>query len=476
LVLLFCSCTNDGSKEIELTERQQLQNKFYLANFGDEFVKRNLIVDWNDFVLNINKDSISDTKVYEFNTSFKVNSSLENGKLKLAVKYKILASKKSSEPWNFEIVKFLSSDLDPIDVVSYSSPSSFSGTLYHYNLNGENTKMIAYKKGKIVSEFLNKEKLASSITAKEPSIGGDTGGFWMFTRTQHYTDWYQTSNYSQGVYTYTHSTYNYTSSEYVWVSTGGNGNTDYHNHYDYPHGPSTATNNHPAELILDSSFVNNPCLKGVYDKLGKSAHFQSSLIEFDNDFALVGLKLSVGVDALYPKATAITYEPINSLIEIKFNINKLKTPPLDIARTFMHEMIHAEMYRKLLTLSGKKEIPWTPEFIGSIRNNGKQISEYYMRYKYNIPAGESPSEPQHELMAKFKRNIIKQSMMEFDGAQSEDVYNALAWIGLMGEGEPNPLTGLPPQPTAAWAATPQAERVKILKNYFDFINNNTPCQ
>jgi hypothetical protein len=37
--------------------------------------------------------------------------------------------------------------------------------------------MIAYKKGKVISKFVNKVKLASSITAKEPSIGGDTGGF-----------------------------------------------------------------------------------------------------------------------------------------------------------------------------------------------------------------------------------------------------------------------------------------------------------
>jgi hypothetical protein len=40
-------------------------------------LKNYLVVDWNDFILNINKDTISDTKVYEFNTSFKVNTSLE---------------------------------------------------------------------------------------------------------------------------------------------------------------------------------------------------------------------------------------------------------------------------------------------------------------------------------------------------------------------------------------------------------------
>ena len=229
-------------------------------------------------------------------------------------------------------------------------------------------------------------------------------------------------------------------------------------------------------VIVDPTFENNPCLKGVYDKLGGAPTFQNYLKEYDGDFSLIDLKLSVGVDAQYSLAGAVTYKPINSLIEIKFNPNKLNTPPLNIARTFIHEMIHAETYRKLLILSEEEEIPWSSAFIESIKNNEKEIAHYYMMYKYEIPLGGSPSEPQHEYMAQLSRKIITDVMKQFDSSQSDDVYNALAWIGLIGEGEPNPLTGLPPQPTAAWVAIPQAERVRILKIYFDFIENNTPCQ
>ncbi|TDE01365.1 hypothetical protein [Flavobacterium sandaracinum] len=230
------------------------------------------------------------------------------------------------------------------------------------------------------------------------------------------------------------------------------------------------------KVIVDKSFKDNPCLNEVYEKLGKAPTFNNYLKEYDSDFSVVDLKLSVGVDTQYSLAGAVTYKPINSLIEIKFNPNKLNTPPLNIAITFIHEMIHAETYRKLLILSGKGEIPWSSDFIESIKNNEEKIAHYYMMYRYEIPLGESPSEPQHEYMAQLSRNIITDVMKQFDSSQSEDVYNALAWIGLMGEGEPNPLTGLPPQPTAAWAAIPQVERVKILKIYFDFIENNTPCQ
>jgi hypothetical protein len=79
-------------------------------------------------------------------------------------------------------------------------------------------------------------------------------------------------------------------------------------------------------------------------------------------------------------------------------------------------------------------------------------------------------------MAQSSRNIIIQTMKQFDNTKGDEVYNALAWIGLMGGGEPDVVTGLPPQPTAAWAATPQAERVKILEIYRNFIKNNQKCQ
>lgn len=142
----------------------------------------------------------------------------------------------------------------------------------------------------------------------------------------------------------------------------------------------------------------------------------------------------------------------------------------------MHEMIHAEIYRKLLILSGKNEIPWSPDFIESIKNDEKEIAYYYTMYRYEIPLGGSPSEPQHEYMAQLSRDIIIQTMKQYDSTQSTDVYNALAWIGLMGTGDINYNTGLPPQPTAAWAAIPQVQRLNILNLYNNYKNNNSPCQ
>jgi hypothetical protein len=229
-------------------------------------------------------------------------------------------------------------------------------------------------------------------------------------------------------------------------------------------------------IITDPSFSNNPCLVAVFTKLGGSPTFQTYLKRFDADFSVADLKLSVGIDATHSTASAVTYQPVNSLIEIKFNPEKLNTPPLNIAKNFAHEILHAEMFEKLLRLSKKKEIPWSAEFIESIRNDEPQIAEYYTRYLYDIPIGGSISDPQHEYMAQLSINTIKDILKQYDNTQSEDVYTAIAWSGLMGKGIINSTTGLPPQPTVAWVNIPQTERVRLKEIYDNFIKNNTPCQ
>lgn len=232
-------------------------------------------------------------------------------------------------------------------------------------------------------------------------------------------------------------------------------------------------------VMVDPSFKNTPCLYNIYTALGGSPSFQNYLQKFDSNFSVANLKLSVGaIPEPNSEASAIAFEPINYLIEIRFNPSKLNSPQLNIVRTFIHEMIHAEMYRKLLSVAGKPNIPWSASFIKSIKDDYPGIADYYTRYKYNVPAGQEPSSAQHQLMAQHSRDIIIQVMQQFDNNQhSLDFYNALSWIGLMGSGivDEN-ITGLPPQPTVAWANIPQSERLRILTIYSNFKYTNPPCQ
>ncbi|OYQ46131.1 hypothetical protein CHU92_01580 [Flavobacterium cyanobacteriorum] len=211
---------------------------------------------------------------------------------------------------------------------------------------------------------------------------------------------------------------------------------------------------------------------GVYNQLGGSPTFQDYLQNFDGEFSVAHLKLSAG----QPGGHAITYPPENYVINITFDINILsQIPPLDVAGTMIHEMIHAEIFRKMMIAAQTGSLQ--PEdmtvaqqtaYVQNLQNNFPGIYDYYIsRYHPNWD---------HQMMAQHYREIIKNALREFDPFQPEEVYEAIAWVGLMGEGDPSPTTGLPPYPTVAWSHDSQAQRLQILNTYNNFKNSNPRCQ
>lgn len=60
--------------------------------------------------------------------------------------------------------------------------------------------------------------------------------------------------------------------------------------------------------------------------------------------------------------------------------------------------------------------------------------------------------------------------MEFDNSHPSELYEALAWVGLMGNGTIDETTGLPPEPTLSWQNLSQQERLDIIQLIKDFEN------
>lgn len=232
-------------------------------------------------------------------------------------------------------------------------------------------------------------------------------------------------------------------------------------------------------VFIDDDFRNEPCLKSVYDAMGKGMTFQGYLENFEPEFSVAHLrfKYDKNFGNNHPDATtalAITEPPLagasennvaNYNINITFNgdVNLDASihdkPKLIIAVAFIHEMIHAEVFRKMLSAAQQGHLNtnlYTTQnridYINSLRNNFEGIYDYYVdRWKPNWG---------HEQMAQHYRDIIVSAISEYDNNQhTQEVYEALAWIGL--------------QDTIAWNNLTQSERDNITQTRTNFINNDT---
>lgn len=177
----------------------------------------------------------------------------------------------------------------------------------------------------------------------------------------------------------------------------------------------------------------------VFNKLTTmSTSFTDAIQLFDGDFPVAHLKLKL--DYSLPNTTnAVTNNSNTNFIEIRINGNTiLNRTVLGLARTFAHETIHAELYRKVRSVGGRVSI-----------NDFPGIYDYYRRHVKNW---------QHEQMAAHYRNTIVNILRDFDNnVNSSQFYNDLAWEGL--------------QNTSSWLAQNQEERNRIINAILDYKNS-----
>ncbi|QHI34982.1 hypothetical protein IMCC3317_03280 [Kordia antarctica] len=220
----------------------------------------------------------------------------------------------------------------------------------------------------------------------------------------------------------------------------------------------------------------------VYNKLkSSSSGFKNAIKKFDGDFPVAHLKFEALILTGTKKGRTVapsngTSPDANSpdyVISIQLNSSQNiygyhQRPNLLIAKTIIHEVIHAEMYRKLLSLAQQGHLDFTgltaeqqTNLVLSIQNNFPGLYDYMRRH----------NNWQHQQMATHYRETIARALQEFDTGvavpetqQPLQLYMDLSWEGLIYENGNNAIS--------SWISLSQTERDRIELVISNYIANN----
>lgn len=359
-------------------------------------------------------------------------------------------------------------DFNPFEKIRYiDRDKRFTGRIIYHDLNGKFVHGWVYKEGKISHSIKPVQEGADPVVMMKSSGASDCVIVeeWGWTRTC--TDHYYTVNGGPPVFSHT------TCTDWVWglinsyseCAPGSGGDDEYGEDIDGENdggsgGSGGGYNPTPGpddtnEIIKDPSFINTKA-ECIYEKLHSlSGSFKRAIQKFDGEFPVSHLKFSVSYD-LPNNVNGRTYPPENYVTKIALNGNNFNRPNLSIARTIVHETIHGEMFRKMLSAAQKGNLrykEWTQaeivQYVKNLQNDFPGIYDfYYNNYK---------EEWDHEQMAGYYRGYIVNLLKQFDPSQSEELYEALAWEGL--------------KKTVAWNNLSQSEKNRI-NNLTTNYNNN----
>lgn len=209
--------------------------------------------------------------------------------------------------------------------------------------------------------------------------------------------------------------------------------------------------------------------KCVYDKLTESStDFKNAIKKFDGEFPVSHLNLimedlgNTRGETRAPNGAGSSPDYVITIaINSNSNIHRIGyRPNLMTAKTIAHEVIHAEMFRKLLSVldnGGNIAGVTRQNVLDALDGDFPGMYDYYRRHK----------NWQHQQMATHYRETIADVLKSFDNNQhSNQFYMDLAWEGLKYSN------------ISTWSSQSQQEKDRINKVINDYINTNKnqPCQ
>jgi len=305
-----------------------------------------------------------------------------------------------------------------------SAKGNFSGKLFSYSLDGNFIAGFRAKNGIIVSQFFeNTSTLKTNIdNGKIPTLTRKTP-----SSASALNEVFVQNNYRNTVHAL--DMFGYSSIFGNDIFGGGfndYGGVDYYS-WDAGGGGITA----PTVVEIINQLTGKA--KCIYESLrSSSSGFENAIKKFDGDFTVSHLKLTIN-NNLSTNVYGQTQLPVNFITEIQISNTALNSlSDLGKATVFAHEIIHAEIYRKMLSAAQIGTL--TPDgsnmtaqqqvnYINSMKDNFPGLYDYYFkRYKPTW---------NHEMMANHYKGIIADVIQQFDNNRlPRSTYEAVSWVGL----------------------------------------------
>jgi len=179
-------------------------------------------------------------------------------------------------------------------------------------------------------------------------------------------------------------------------------------------------------VTLSDAFKSNPCLKNVWENLQDSHALYSMLSVFINNS--FDLNINLNFDIAYRACNNVTYNACTdpgSSSEISIILKQSyvdRASPESIARTILHEAIHAHLIYYLRIIENVESVDW-----------GDFPGLWYYMEKNNYYLGRAS----HEQMAAYYLEVIQFGLQEFDRSRGisprSTFYRAMSWAGLHGQ-------------------------------------------
>ncbi|PIV93096.1 MAG: hypothetical protein COZ17_05415 [Flavobacteriaceae bacterium CG_4_10_14_3_um_filter_33_47] len=479
LSFLLTNCEKDDNQTLlgeNNSDSEFIQNAFNQIDHNN-LIPYDYTVDWSN-----------STKLYsnEFNKSyyeFPINyissfNPIALNKLKqkgFYNKYKIIAIENDDNQLDFYAIKFYQkidiSDKSIIDSdVSFTNTESFSGIIQLIDIGNNIVYTKKLDNGKVTeySPIKQKKKSSSGTFARldEPDC--------VVYTTTYYVEYYNIyiDDYDNILYEYAGRQITGYGSETICSTTSGgfpdtemdsyspNGEGIYKkigNKYDTKDNPELAFISEEISNCPDGYFpdANGNCVDSLYDKIDASGltgkekcidnlltengndFIQSLLNNFDGDDSEFDIIIKSASELISPSGgndKGQTHSP-NSNNEIIIEISSSSVSSMsaiETAKTILHEYIHADIYRKLLTEEDKTN----PEIL----NFQDTYNKYKEQFKDELATtahqtmGYLYVNSMRDALKAFHKNVLKsdyEKYTNYNGHEPTDLfYEALAWRGL----------------------------------------------